>query len=142
MREDLYPAAVAQAHTYRVVHLQPDQAATDFERLEDLLADGLGAAREALTAPGLPRGAEAAMGQPLRLLREHVLGRRRLLSEPCRGALASCIAAARGWSEEHGPTPVLEAVVGGLERALAVSHRVEELLAAEREIGAARGICR
>lgn len=143
-RPDLYPTAVAQAHTHRVVLLQPDRADGEFARIEELVAGGLRAARRALAVSDMPGELAVRLAPIDRALRRHVLEQRRLLSEGCRTDLGRHLAVLRGWVDEHGPEPgpepSLEAMIEGLEEALEVSHRAAELIAAEHDIGWHRGI--
>ncbi len=134
-----FPTVFAQANTHRLVVFQPDRAAPAFERLEDTLADGLCTARRAL-AVELPVEAHRVLEPTARVLRDHILDKRRLLSQQCRHDLGYYLILARRWVAAHGTTPEVDAVMAGLEEALETSHRVSELLGAERDIGWHRGI--
>ena len=136
-----FPIAFAQGNTHRVVAYEPDRAPPAFERLENTLADGLRAARLAL-AVELPVEAYRVLDPTAKALRDHILDKRRLLSQQCRHDLGYYLILARRWATMHGTTPEIEAVVAGLEEALDASHRVSELLGAERDIGWHRGIGR
>ena len=135
------PTAFAQGNTHRVVVYEPDRALPAFERLEDTLADGLHAARRALSIE-LPVEAHRVLEPTARVLRDHILDKRRLLSQQCRHDLGYYLVLARRWIAAHGAMPEVDAVVAGLEEALEASHRVSELLGAERDIGWHRGIGR
>ena len=134
-----FPTVFAQSNTHRVVVYQPDRAPPAFDRLEDALADGLRAARQAL-AIELPVEAHRLLEPTAKALRDHILDKRRLLSQQCRHDLGYYLLLARRWVAAHGTTPEVDAVMAGLEEAHEASHRVSELLGAERDIGWHRGI--
>ena len=138
--QDLLPRVFSQANTYRVVHLQPDQARGAFEMIEETLAEALRDVRHALAMEVQPVDAGLALEPHARRLREVVLRRRRLLSDDARHLLGAYLDEAEVWATRHGSSAELESVITALSRALEASEWVADLLGAERDIGWHRGI--
>lgn len=142
---DRLPTSYPQGNTHRLVVHQPDQASTEFERIEDLLADGLRHLRRALAVHDLPTEAGLALEPHARRVRELVLSKRRLLSDDTRHLVGAHLEAARRCAGEHSSTPALNGLIEALAAALEASEWVADLLAAERDVawhrsaGAARG---
>ncbi|MGP3699708.1 hypothetical protein [Rhodobacter sp. NSM] len=136
------PTTIPAQNNHRVIHFSGDAPRPDFERLEELAADGVAAARRAMALVALlPTHLFNPLQEQLKMLSPHIR-RRRLLSE-------------RAWEElqlfvgelvrlqpqgpDEGAEPVAE--IGRLMRdALDASHRVADLVAAEREIAWLRGV--
>lgn len=128
------PTSYLRANTHRVVLLQPGNMPPDSERLVELLADGLRAARQVLLAHGQHPATRRAVDDAAARLREHVVVGRRLCADDVRGALEGYASALRASREGRGTAPEVEVALEHLERALEVSHRVDELLAAEAAV--------
>lgn len=136
------PNAFNSANTHRIVLYQPDVGGSDFERIEDILADGIGAVREALDLMRhLPADLVSPLNRAERVLRG-AFDKRRLLSAECRDAIRRWLSEAVRCGEDYSQDNCLQAVRRRLVAALDASERVLDLLAAEREIGSHRGLGR
>ncbi|MCA0273077.1 MAG: hypothetical protein LCH69_13590 [Proteobacteria bacterium] len=124
------PNTFPTQNTHRVVLFQPDSIRPDFERLEDICADAIAAARTAFEAmERLPHPLFKRIERPLDALAEAV-NRRRVLTEDYRAALADML---RALAEDEADLRLL------LRDALNLSNRVADLLAAEKDIAWHRG---
>lgn len=135
------PAIWPGNNAHRVAVFQPDLH-TDFERIEITLADALRSARAALEAMhDLPYATTKPLEQFRRFVTEKVEARR-ILNDDFRhwtkGILQHLAKADRA-EEDEG---TFDAVMRGLRDALEGSHRVADLLAAEKDVGWHRGIGR
>ncbi|MCB1335966.1 MAG: hypothetical protein KDK10_00395 [Maritimibacter sp.] len=134
------PSSFASGSSHRVA-LFP-QPTSDFEKLEDMLADAIGAARDAVQhAPML----DYECFKPLQTWMadiEKCIDQGRLLSpdfrRPCDAALSSL----RKNQPSADAASAHEHMTNGLATALQLSYRVSDLLAAERDIGWHRGVGR
>lgn len=127
------PAAVPSANVHRIFLHDSDR--DDFERLEDLVADGLGALRGAIAAMrDLPGALALALDAAERGLRQEA-EKRRLLSATCRTAIERWLDEAGRRAGPLAGDPVLARISHGLSEALAISDRALDLIAAERDIG-------
>ncbi|WP_134727157.1 hypothetical protein [Paracoccus luteus] len=113
--------------------------ATDFERLEDIGANAIAAARHALARCG------ALDGDIAYALRREIADLRKIaeegsaLTKDARDSLHSLVLALKGRADADTATaigPALEALI----ECITASERVADLLAAERHIGRCRGI--
>lgn len=131
---DHVPPRYASGNTHRVVLVSPP--ATDAERLADLLADGLRAARLALDAArtDLPGDLLMGLADYAAGIRSEVVDAHDLLGEEGRAALEGYVETVDLYLDLDGLSEAGTAVVDGMRRALEASHRVAELLAAEAEI--------
>ena len=134
------PSSFASGSSHRVA-LFP-QPTSDFERLEDMLADAISAARDAVQHAAL---IDYELYKPIQALMKDVekqvdLGR--LLTDdfrrPC-GAAWSSLSQSRPSADAAAAH---EHMTDRLATALRLSHRVNDLLAAERDIGWRRGVGR
>lgn len=133
------PTSFSAGTSHRVVHFFPE-ATSDFDRVEDLLADALGAAREAVSmGHRLDYGSFKPVQRWLEDIQKQVdLGR--LLNDDFRRAAGAVVDSLR----ENQPSPdagdAQEAMLDRLADAVRLSYRVSDLLAAEKDIGWHRGI--
>ena len=107
----------------------------DFERLEDLTADAIRAARlgtECLAE--LPHDLTKPLRTYIKILADAV-GNQRVLSDDFRHAAGSVLGALDSADTTGGVPARVELATRHLHDALAISHRVSDLLAAERDIG-------
>lgn len=127
-------------NSHRVALFQPDIAHADFDRIEDLTADAIAAARMAQTQlEQLPHAILKPVDGLIRTITSAV-EQRSVLNDEFRNA-AACIVqhlAGQDCSDEYADD--LDLTMRYLRNALNLSHRVQDLLAAEREIGRYRGI--
>ena len=133
------PTSFSAGTSHRVAHFFPE-AASDFERVEDLLADALGSAREAVS---MGHQLDYECFKPVQRWLEHIqkqidLGR--LLNDDFRRPAGAVVASLRENRPSAEACDAHEAMRDRLVRAVQLSHRVSDLLAAERDIGWHRGI--
>ncbi|EGJ22916.1 hypothetical protein RSWS8N_12540 [Cereibacter sphaeroides WS8N] len=136
------PTIIPTQNNHRVVHFSGDMPRGDFERLEELAADGVAAAREALAlVPLLPTPLFNALQPQLMALFPHV-ERRRLLGERAREELELFVQEMNRLrpevSEAH--EEAFKEIGRLLLASIDASHRVADLVAAEQQIGWLRGI--
>lgn len=110
----------------------------DFERIEELGADAMDAARLALDT--LVKIDGFALSRELNDLRK-IVADRAALSQTSRFLLADAVAAIHPLIETD-PTGLIVVARDHLARCLRLSERVADLLAAERHVGFCRGIGR
>lgn len=135
-----FPTTFPAQNSHRVVQFNGENPKTDFERLEDIAADGLRALRRALDLlPELPTPVFNGLHAETKALRAHI-DRRRLLTDQCRLDLEVCLTRIDGMALEDDQAPEIARLAHLLGQALGASHRVADLLAAEKEIGFHRGI--
>jgi hypothetical protein len=133
------PTTFPNQNNHRLVVYQPDLDRPDFERLEDIGADAIAAARSALETTGrLPHALFKPVERQLAALTEAV-DRRRVLSEDYRCALADMLRALAKVEVGDDEAEIHDQVSRALRDALNLSHRVADLLAAEKDIGWQRG---
>ncbi|WP_235841955.1 hypothetical protein [Cereibacter johrii] len=85
------PTMIPTQNNHRVVRFSGDTPPRDFERLEELAADGMAAARAALALmPALPTHLFNGLHSGLEALVPHI-ERRRLLNDRARLALEICL---------------------------------------------------
>jgi hypothetical protein len=134
------PFRIPSDNSHRIVLHQPDRRGTDFERLEDIGADALGAARAALEALAeLPYDLFKPLQFHERIMRDAVK-HRRMVGQEFRDAVGNLLEAASALPECEAAHETLDRLNRSLTEALALSHRVADLLAAERDIGLHRGV--
>jgi hypothetical protein len=124
-------------NTHRVVVFTPDRPTRDSDRLEDIAADALAAAREALL---LIRDLPDDVKAPVEELRHRLASEveeQAMLSDGFRNAAAVLIEAFGAALPDHCPGELPKAVAC-LRAAHQNASRVTDLLAAERAIGATR----
>ena len=134
------PNTFPTQNNYRIALFQPDIARTDFDRIEDIGANAISSARCAVgQLEHLPHASIKPIDGFVRTIRTSV-NQRRILTEDFRHAvllvLKHLVREDRG-DEIAGD---LELSMRHLRDALNYSHRVQDLLAAERDIGRHRGI--
>lgn len=134
------PTNFPTGNSHRVALFLPEQAGTDFDRLEDLTADGLRLARSAcqqLTASGYQFDRHTTANiQEL----TSAVEKRRLLNDRFVDVAHALIEelSQEGDSSESGE--VFPQIVEDLKEAVDLSNRVRDLLAAERDVGWHRGL--
>ncbi len=134
------PTSFPTQNTHRVVLFQPDAIRPDFERLEDICADAVAAARTAFEATDrLPHPLFKLIERPLATLAEAV-SRRRVLSDDYRFALGDMLRALAAAEIGDAEADLHYLLCTALRDALNLSNRVSDLLAAEKDIGWQRGM--
>lgn len=132
------PNSYPTQNTHRMVHFFDAPRHTDFERIEDLLADAVRHLRAALVAmEALPYESFKPVQSWHRDLGRHA-ETQRLLTEDFRHAAHAALRELARQNPEAAPE-LLDRLQRDLRDALEASHRVSDLLAAEREIAACRG---
>lgn len=128
------PTTFPSQNTHRVVLHQQALPGTDFERLEDLTADATAAARRALEeVDKLPYELVQAHQRSIKMIGDFV-GKRRVLSQDFRNAAELVLRALARADVADEAAQAHDAVMRNLRDALNLSHRVADLLAAERDI--------
>lgn len=136
----MFPTNFPTQNTHRVVHFHPEIKSSDFDRIEDIGANALAHARQALTLlPGLYTEAHNALAVVTDRIAAQV-AKRRLLTEDARLDLETAVDTCARLLADNGDDAVVAAVGEQLQEALDASHRVADLLAAEESIGWHRGI--
>jgi hypothetical protein len=127
------PKTFPTQNNLRSVVYQPDRH-TDFDRMHDLCADAARAARSALA--GMHKLPDEAM-RPLQFHRQMLadaLDRGRVLTDSFREASIALMAGISAF-EQGADDRTRSAVLSSLNEALERSHRVGDLLAAEKDQG-------
>lgn len=139
----MMPTSFTNSNTHRLVHFNPDAKRSDIERLDDLAADAVEMTREALSlTPGFDTPTHNALHGNVSAIERHA-ARRHMLGDTCQADLDGCIEAVCKILEIDGTEDsVLVSFLALLREVLNRSHRVSDLIAAEREIGRMRGIGR
>jgi hypothetical protein len=136
------PTTFATQNSHRLVVYQPDRRGTDFDRVEDIAADAIAATRAAVAAlDDLPYEIFKPFQTHEKILRDAV-ERRRILTDDIRLVMEEMLRHLARLDPDDATAALLERLVGRLRDALEGSHRVADLLAAERDIGWHRGIGR
>lgn len=136
----LAPTLFDTKNNHRVVHFFPETQPRDFDKIEDLLADATRAARDGLEAfEQMPRDEIARLDLVARTVRA-AISKRRLLDETVRDGLRALLHALARIEPDDRTAEVHDRASRRLRDALNGSERVEDLIAAEREIGRARSI--
>lgn len=131
----MFPTSFPTQNSHRIVHFNPDQKPADFYRLEDIGADALAYARDALSLlPGLFTEAHNALAEVTDRLAAHVV-KRRVLTEEARLDFAKTVEICTQLLAEYGDDAVVAAVGELMVLALDASNRVSDLLATEASIG-------
>lgn len=135
----MVPTTFPAQNTRRLVHFHPDVQRSDFARIEDIGADAISAARTALAQLGtLPTTLFNRLAPHLVTFGEAV-ERRRVLNEEFRRTLADMLRTLEGADVDSEDAHPHDLVCRALRDALDLSHRVADLLAAEKDIGWHRG---
>ncbi len=134
------PTHFPNDNSHRVaLFLQPTDR-DDFDRLEELTADGLQAARKALEdLTSLTMQLDRTATANLTELRQAV-EKRRLLNDRFVDAATDLRTQIGGMEHREDCAEIIERVEQELKQAIALSNRVRDLLAAERDVGWHRGI--
>jgi hypothetical protein len=136
----LPPSSFPAGNTHRIVHFEPDRTPSDFERLEEILAEAYVNMRELLLEFGkLPTAHYTDLYDYAASLLDHY-DARRLLSDRCSRDLVEFIGDVRKTQEKHGEHAVVSNVLALAEGACGRVQHVADLLDAEKEIGRRRGI--
>ena len=134
------PTSFPVGNSHRVAHFFPQQPVRDFERLEEILADAIAAAREAMARlDTLPQTLWKPIEAEARALRAQI-GKRRLLSDDFRHAAEAILRRLARADIPEDAAEIAHLAAHRLRDALNLSHRVADLIAAERDIGWHRGI--
>ena len=130
-----HPNAFSAQNSHRIALFQPDVARPDLDRIEDIGADAIGTARMAVAyLEELPYETTKPIQGVIRTITTQV-ERRFVLTDDFRNAVISLL---RHLAREDYTDEVvsdLDQAMRCLRDALNLSHRVQDLLAAEREIG-------
>jgi hypothetical protein len=133
------PTNFPTQNNHRVVLFFPEQSRDDFDRLEELTANGLRAARNALRLlQELKLPGDRALHANIAEFGE-ALEQRRLLNDQFRTIAASLLQRLGLQDPDEGTTETLDQIMRDLQEALSLSHRVSDLLASERDVGWHRG---
>jgi len=133
------PTTFPAANTHRVVLFHGDRTGTDFERVEDLAADAACAAREAVEAlQDLPYDLFKPIQTNLARVAEWVR-QRHVLSDDFRACCQDLLRDLARIEPDDTTARPIDHAMRRLRDALNGSHRVDDLLVAERDIGRARG---
>jgi hypothetical protein len=136
------PNSFPTQNSHRLVVFQPDLRGTDFDRIEDIAADAITAARSAVAAvENLPYDIFKPLQTDEKILRDAV-ERRRILTDDVRLAMEDMLRQLARVESDEATAPRLDMLMRSLRDALEGSHRVADLLAAEKDIGWHRGIGR
>lgn len=134
------PTNFPNDNSHRVaLFLQPTER-DDFDRLEELTADGLQAARKALEdITNLQVQFDGATISNLAELRQAV-EKRRLLNDRFVDAATALRTQLADMEHLEACPEVFDRIAQELRQAIALSNRVRDLLSAERDVGWHRGI--
>jgi hypothetical protein len=135
-----HPKAFTAQNSHRIALFQPDVARPDLDRIEDIGADAIGTARTAVAyLEKLSYETTKPIQGVIRTITTQV-EKRRVLTDDFRHAVTSVLKhlAREDYTEEMASD--LDHAMRCLRDALNLSHRVQDLLAAEKDIGWHRGI--
>lgn len=136
------PHSFPTQNSHRLVVFQPDLRGTDFDRIEDIAADAITTARSAVAAiEDLPYDIFKPIQSYEKILRDAV-ERRRILTDDARLAMEEMLRQLARVEPDEATAALLDRLMRSLRDALESSHRVADLLAAERDIGWHRNIGR
>ncbi|NIZ63377.1 hypothetical protein DL239_20645 [Sedimentitalea sp. CY04] len=136
------PTNFPTQNNHRVALFFPEQSRDDFDRLEELTANGLRAARSALEGlQDLSIQNDRGLFADLIELRA-TLERRRLLNDQFRITAASLLRRLEHIELSDNDTAGLDQIIRDLNDAHNLSHRVCDLLSAEQDVGWHRGVGR
>lgn len=125
-------------NSFRVAVFQPDLH-DDFQKIEIMLADAIGHARIAIDAiSALSSGTTRSLEPSIRYVIEAV-EKRRILCVDFREYAQNALRQLARIDPEGEDAEALDTVQRGLRDALEGSHRVADLIAAEKDIGWHRG---
>ena len=123
---------------HRLVHYFADRPSRDFDRLEDLLADAVAAARDGLKALDSLHQDHAMPIDCARSTLRDAIASQDLLGGAFLWAAKALIDAASELAICEHDAPILARGLQNLEAAARSVQRVEDLIASEREIARAR----
>ena len=137
----MLPNSFPAQNTHRLVMFHPDlPPRDDFDRLEELTANGLRAARNALqTLKALPHQRDRSLTADLVELTRS-LEMRRLLNDCFIDAASGVLCHLSQGSFQEATPEQIERATHDLKEAVDLSNRVRDLLAAEHDVGWHRGI--
>ncbi len=134
------PTSFPSGNSHRVALFLPEQPRDDFDRLEELTADGLRAARNALqTLKALPDESGRSLAADLAELTRS-LELRRLLNDRFIAAASGVLCHLSQGAFQEATLEQIERAIHDLTEAVDLANRVRDLLAAERDVGWHRGI--
>ena len=135
-----HPNAFTAQNSHRIALFQPDVARPDLDRIEDIGADAIGTARMAAAyLEELPHQTTKSIQSVIRTITTQV-EKRRVLTDDFRHAVTLVLKhlAREEYIDEMASD--LDHAMRCLRDALNLSHRVQDLLAAEKDIGWHRGL--
>ncbi|KEO60288.1 hypothetical protein [Thioclava indica] len=124
------PNIIPSGNTHRIILSSPDQRTPDIDRIQDIAADATGALRAALQSVSeLSEGVAEDIATELTAL-ERRLELRDTIRDGARAEITLCI----DRLEAFLPDETVEAFRDALTRALTLSQRVADLIAAEQDL--------
>ncbi|MBB4212837.1 hypothetical protein EV659_1216 [Rhodothalassium salexigens DSM 2132] len=133
------PTSIPNGNTHRVIHIQGEGYRADFDRVEDIAADALADARAAIEVlRGLPYDHFKPLQPRLERLADRV-ARRKALDDEFRTTCETLLRDLARIDPDDTTARSLDHAMRLLREALNTSHRIADLLAAERDIGRTRG---
>lgn len=127
--------AFSAQNSHRIALFQPDVARPDLDRIEDIGANAIGTARTAVAyLEQLPYETAKPIQGLIRTITTQV-EKRRVLTDDFRHAVASVLKHLAREDYTDKMAPDLDQAMRCLRDALNLSHRVQDLLAAEKDIG-------
>ena len=134
------PTSFPSSNSHRVALFLPEQSRDDFDRLEELAANGLRATRTALqTLKAMPHQSDRSLAADLAELTRS-LEMRRLLNDRFIDAASSVLCHLPQGAFQEATPEQIERAIHDLTEAVDLANRVRDLLAAERDVGWHRGI--
>ena len=135
-----HPNAFSAQNSHRIALFQPDVARPDLDRIEDIGADAIGTARMAVGyLEELPYETTKPIQSAIRTITTQVENRR-VLTDDFRHAVLSVLKHLAREDLNDEMASDFDHAMRCLRDALNLSHRVQDLLAAEKDIGWHRGL--
>jgi|GEM_PF-2777239 len=136
----LLPRSHSNQNTHRLVVITAEAQPDEFARLEITTADALAAARDALRAFEAEPVSDRPLQSTMRGMNE-LVGKGRVIGTSFQDLATDALQCIESTATEQGSDQLTRTELA-LRKALALSQRVSDLLAAERDIGWHRGIGR
>ncbi|MDP2520909.1 hypothetical protein [Shimia thalassica] len=134
------PTSFPAQNNHRIGLFLPEQAKDDFDRLEELTADGLKLARATVKPlKKCQHSVERRISANIVELLTSV-EKRRLLNDRFREAANGIVECFESQDIDGLDADIIRQVIVDLKKACEISHRVCDLLAAEKDVGWHRGI--
>ena len=134
------PTSFPISNSHRVALFLPEQPRDDFDRLEELAANGLRATRTALQVlKAMPHQSDRSLTANLAELTKS-LEMRRLLNDRFIEAASGILCHLSQGAFQEATRKQIERATHNLTEAVDLANHVRDLLAAERDVGWHRGI--